>query len=204
MRVLVIDLEMGNIRSLTAALEYLGADHIVSDDPADIESATHVILPGVGAYDAAMEKIAGSSLHNALLDIYKKAKPLLGICLGMQLLAGGSDEGKLPGLGCIQGQFHLLDASPNSGDKVPHVGFATMYGYEETGLFKVIGENSDFYFVHSFALASLCGDLNIAYCNHTVPFVAGFQQGNLCGVQFHPEKSQSTGLRLISNFLELS
>ena len=110
MRVLVVDLEMGNIRSLTAALKYLGVDPVVSDNPADIELATHVILPGVGAYDAAMEKIAELSLYDVLLNICKKAKPLLGICLGMQLLADGSDEGKLPGLGVVPGQFRLLDA----------------------------------------------------------------------------------------------
>ena len=206
MRIMVVDLEMGNIRSLTAALTYLGADHIVSDDPAEIESATHVILPGVGAFDAAMQKIAELSLAEGLLNFGRElAKPLLGICLGMQLLAEGSDEGKLPGLGFIPGQFRLLKASPDLSHKVPHVGVSAVYGYQEIGVFKNIGTRADFYFTHSFALASAGEELNnVAYCDHDVPFVAAFQYKNLCGVQFHPEKSQSTGLRLISNFLELS
>lgn len=203
MKVLVVDLEMGNIRSLTAALTYLGANHVVSDNPADIETATHVILPGVGAYDAAMEKIAGLSLKEALSVFYNRAKPILGICLGMQLLAEGSDEGELVGLGFVPGKFQRLTASPALGHKVPHVGFSSVYGYDKDGLFKGIHSPADFYFVHSFALTVLDNKYNIAYCDHTGPFVAAFQFGNLCGVQFHPEKSQSTGLRLLSNFLEL-
>lgn len=203
--VLVVDLGIGNIRSLTAALAYLGANHAVSTNPAALKSATHVILPGVGAYDAAMQKMRELSLTEALQEYgVVGGRPLLGVCLGMQLLFERSDEGELPGLGMLPGRFRMLAADPAAGHKVPHVGFATTYGYEQVGLFAEIGLTADFYFTHSYALHSLQAASNTALCDHTAPFIAAVQQGNLCGVQFHPEKSQSTGLQLLSNFLELS
>src|SRR5207253_3092094 len=124
--------------------------------------------------------------------------------LGMQLLCESSEEGSLPGLGLMPGRFLRLASSPHSQQKVPHVGFSSVYGYREDGLFTGLGQKSDFYFTHSYALPVLKQDCNAAFCDHVQPFVAAFQNENICGVQFHPEKSQSTGLRLISNFLELA
>ncbi len=205
MNVLVIDLGFSNIRSLTSALTYLGVSHVVTANPAAIESATHVILPGVGAFDIAMQMVAKLSLLEPLQRYaVEKKLPLLGVCLGMQLLFEGSEEGCLPGLALMPGRFLRLTSNPHSHQKVPHVGFSSVYGYQETGLFKGLGQKSDFYFTHSYALPTLDQDCNIAICDHTQPFVAAFQNENICGVQFHPEKSQSTGLRLISNFLELA
>lgn len=205
MNVLVIDLGVGNIRSLTSALTYLGVNHVVTANMAVFGSATHVILPGVGAYDTAMQMIAKISLVEPLQRyVVEKGMPLLGVCLGMQLLCEGSEEGYLPGLALMPGRFLKLASSSHTQQKVPHVGFSSVYGYRETGLFKGLGRKSDFYFTHSYALPSLDRDRNVAICDHAQSFVAAFQDENICGVQFHPEKSQSTGLRLISNFLELA
>jgi glutamine amidotransferase len=205
MNVLVIDLGLGNIRSLTSALSYLGVRHVVTDRPGDLESASHVILPGVGAYDAAMRMVAKISLAEPLREYaMTKKMPLLGVCLGMQLLCEGSEEGNLPGLGLMPGRFMKLHPAPDSRQKVPHVGFSSVYGYRQTGLFKELGEMAHFYFTHSYALPVLDQKGNFAVCDHAQPFAAAFQNENICGAQFHPEKSQSTGLRLISNFLELA
>ena len=205
MKVMIVDAGMGNIHSLISALNYLGVEPVVTDDPAAFESATHVILPGVGAFDAAMQSLGDRSLTGTLQRYaVDKKKPLLGVCLGMQLLFQGSEEGRLPGLALMPGRFLRLAPDLGLCRKVPHVGFASIYGYREVGLFRGLGPNSHFYFTHSYGLPSSNGDWNVASCAHTQPFVAAFQKDHLCGVQFHPEKSQSTGLRLISNFLELS
>jgi glutamine amidotransferase len=205
MRVVVIDSGMANIRSLTAALEYLGAPCVVSVDAADLESATHVILPGVGAFDGAMRNLGAHALTDALVDFGgRQGRPLLGVCLGMQLLSEGSEEGEQRGLGLVAGRCRRLRADPQGGRKVPHVGFSHVYGFSPDGLFKNLGSEADFYFTHSYALPAGDSEMNAGYCDHTQTFVAAFQRGNLCGAQFHPEKSQSTGLRLISNFLELA
>jgi imidazole glycerol-phosphate synthase subunit HisH len=204
MKILVIDLGTSNIRSLTSALMYLGVQPVVTSDPSAIESASHVILPGVGTFDAGMKRISELSLA-APLRTYamEQQRPLLGVCLGMQLLFNESEEGRLSGLGLVAGQFRKLQSTYQSMHKVPHVGFASVYGYRQTALFKEIGTNAYFYFTHSYALPGIEEDWNVALCDHAQPFVAAFQRRRICGVQFHPEKSQSTGLRLLSNFLEL-
>ncbi|NOT22159.1 MAG: imidazole glycerol phosphate synthase subunit HisH [Nitrospiraceae bacterium] len=204
MKILVIDLSTSNIRSLTSALIYLGVQPVVTSDPSVIESASHVILPGVGAFDTGMKRIAELSLGIPLRTYaLEQQRPLLGVCLGMQLLFNESEEGRLSGLGLVSGQFRKLKSTYQSMHKVPHVGFSPVYGYRETDLFKGIGPKGCFYFTHSYALQGIEEDWNVALCDHVQPFVAAFQKRKICGVQFHPEKSQSTGLRLLSNFLEL-
>ena len=204
MQVLVIDLGIGNIRSLTSALSFLGASHVVSGEASALAQATHAILPGVGAFDAAMEAIGERSMMAPLRDdASERGMPLLGVCLGMQLLCEGSDEGSLPGLGLAPGRCIRLEPDPSIGRKVPHVGFSQVDGYQEEGLFNELGSRSDFYFTHSYALPALEDGSNVGLCGHGKPFVAAFQSGKICGAQFHPEKSQSAGLRLLSNFLDL-
>jgi glutamine amidotransferase len=203
MHVVVIDLGVGNIRSLTSALSYLGAPHSVSEDPDALVCATHAILPGVGAFDPAMKVLSERSFASALRAFATERKrPLLGVCLGMQLLFEASEEGTLPGLGLMPGRFARLTARPGSPHKVPHVGFSPMHGFTASGLFEGFGSEAYFYFTHSYALPAIGTGCNVGLCDHERPFVAGFQQANVCGVQFHPEKSQSAGLRLISNFLD--
>ena len=205
MNVVVIDLGVSNIPSLTSALTYVGAPHVVTRDPNLLESATHVVLPGVGAFDAAMRMIGSLSLTNHLRRYaIEQKRPLLGVCLGMQLLCEGSEEGSLPGLALVPGRVTRLSGSAAPRHKVPHVGFSAVYGYTDDGLFKGLGQQTYFYFTHSFALPSLKEAANIGLCDHASRFVGAFQKGNICGAQFHPEKSQSAGLRLISNFLEFA
>lgn len=205
MKVLVIDLGTSNIGSLTSALRYLGVTPTVDSDPSAIASASHVILPGVGSFDAAMTRIAALSLSVPLrVHAVERQRPLLGVCLGMQLLFDGSEEGKLPGLGLVAGRFLKLSATRQSTHKIPHVGFSAVYGYRDVGFFKKLGPRAHFYFTHSYALPVLGEDWNVALCDHARPFVAAFQRRVICGTQFHPEKSQSAGLRLLSNFLELA
>lgn len=203
MRVVVIDLGTSNIQSLVSALTFLGVSPEVTTDSSALLRATHVILPGVGAYDPAMERIEELRLAASLKNYaIAQQKPLLGVCLGMQLLFEGSEEGRSSGLGVLKGWFSRLGTQPGDSFRVPHVGFAQIYDYEETGLFKGLESRSYMYFTHSYALPVTGEGGNIALCNHTTAFVAAFQKGNLCGVQFHPEKSQSSGLQLLCNFLE--
>ena len=205
MNVCVIDLGIGNISSLTSALTYLGANNVVvTSDPSALVSATHIILPGVGAFDTAIRAADDMALRNPIQRVALQNRiPLLGICLGMQILFEGSDEGCMNGLGLMPGHFTRLRSDTASQRKVPHVGFSLIHGYRESGLFRELGAQAHLYFTHSYALPALADNCNVATCQHTRPFVAAFQKENICGVQFHPEKSQSTGLRLLSNFLEM-
>ena len=205
MKVVVIDLECGNIGSLSSALTYLGAEHVITSSASALDSATHVILPGVGAFDAAMQAMERLSLIEPLTRYSAdRSRPLFGVCLGMQLLFEGSEEGRRPGLGVMQGRSVRLGSDVRSRWKVPHVGFSSVYGFNQTGLFSEFGQSAHFYFTHSYAIPALDDEANIGLCDHAQPFVAAFQRANVCGAQFHPEKSQSQGLRAISNFLELS
>jgi imidazole glycerol-phosphate synthase subunit HisH len=205
LHVAIVDLGIGNIRSLSAALAFLAAEHTVTSSPTALASATHIILPGVGAFDAAMRRVADLDLGGPLQQCAMDAgKPILGVCLGMQLLLEGSEEGMLPGLGLARGWARRLVPSRTDRLKVPHVGFAQVYGYEAAGLFAEMGPRSDFYFTHSYALHDVGPATNLAFCDHSRPFVAAFEMGRICGVQFHPEKSQSTGLVLLANFLTIS
>lgn len=170
----------------------------------ELSQASHVILPGVGAFDAAMERIEALGLYEVLRTIALDTKvPFLGVCLGMQLMFDSSEEGERSGLRLMPGRFTKLTADIGVKLKVPHVGFDRTYGYRREGMFAEQAESAHFYFTHSFALNSLEADCNVAMCDHSSPFVAAFQHENVCGVQFHPEKSQSTGLQLLADFLTI-
>jgi glutamine amidotransferase len=201
-RLSVIDLGTSNMRSLTSALAYLGAPYTVTTTADDVAGATHVILPGVGAYDAAMSSMHRLGLYDALRE-HGARRPLLGVCLGMQLLFEGSDEGEHAGLGLVPGRFHRLAPPAESDGKVPHVGFARVSGFAGAPLYAGFGPEAYFYFTHSYALTTPPPADAVGVCEYAQPFVATFQRGHLCGAQFHPEKSQSSGLRLLSNFLDL-
>lgn len=204
-RVAVIDIGTSNIRSLVAALAYLGVEPVQVSDPQGLEDAHHVVLPGVGAYDAAMESLTAHKLVEPLRrHALERGRPLLGVCLGMQLLFTGSDEGERAGLDILPGRFSLLKPDSSVRRKVPHVGFAAVRGFKATGLFSGLGDHADFYFTHSYALRDFAADGNVAWGRHGEPFVAAFQCGLISGAQFHPEKSQSSGLRFLSNFLDAS
>jgi glutamine amidotransferase len=198
--VVVIDYGMGNLFSVSSALRYLGCDPRISDDPGVVESAAHVILPGVGSFRLAMERLHERGLDEAIRRCTRSGNHLLGICLGMQLLgASSTEDGNTTGIGVIPNTVQLFDGS--AGVKIPHVGFNEIMPTAPVGLFKGLPDHPHFYFVHSYQMSVGALDCAYATCNYGGEFLAAFDMGNVCGAQFHPEKSQANGLQFLRNFL---
>jgi len=199
----LIDYGMGNLWSVRSALQYLGYTSAVSSVPAEIECADILILPGVGSYRAAMQALRERGLDQAILEaVAGKKKKLLGICLGMQLMgSNGSEDGETAGLGLIPSRVERFDVTSMKGLKVPHVGFNLVRSEPDSVLFRGIASPADFYFVHSYRLlaAGLSGIHGI--CQYGQDFLAAYERDNIFATQFHPEKSQTNGLRLLRNFL---
>jgi glutamine amidotransferase len=185
-----------NIASLQFALQRLGANSNVSADAEQIRNASHVILPGVGAAAAAMARLHEKKLH-ALIPVLEQ--PVLGICLGMQLLFEASDEGDARCLGIIPG--HAGRFAPAAGRPVPHMGWNTLKIERPSPLLEGVSQGDYAYFVHSYALAT--GAATTASCDYGDPFSACVQWRNFYGAQFHPERSAKVGARLLQNFLGL-
>ena len=197
--VIVIDYGMGNIGSVYNALTQLGASFRVSDRKENVRAADAIILPGVGAFQAAMHNLRALDLVDELTDqVIGRGKPFLGICLGMQLLARDSVEnGFSTGLGWLDG--HVVAMQP-PGLRVPHVGWNGVQIGRPAELFQRIDEGAHFYFDHSFHLQ--CRDEWVtATCDYGERYIAAIARGNMLAVQFHPEKSQRNGLKLLRNFL---
>jgi glutamine amidotransferase len=195
-RVAIIDSGGANIASLRFALARLGADATLTTDARTIQSASHVILPGVGAAAAAMQRLRQSGLENLIPTL---EQPVLGICLGMQLLAEASEEDSATCLGVIPGTVRKLLASPDT--PVPNMGWTRASLVRNHALLKGIDNGSYFYFVHSFALP--VADHSLATAKHTEEFTAILQHGNFFATQFHPERSSAMGARLLANFLDI-
>lgn len=201
MNVVIIDYGMGNIKSIIGALKYIGVNKIkVSRNLKDIEDSDKIILPGVGAFPMAMKNIKALSLDKYLKsEIIDKKKPVLGICLGMQLMGKSSTEEILSsGLGFINSQVEILSDESN---KVPHVGFNQVHINKNSVLFDGLEDLSDFYFVHSYQMNSE-NNIGQSLCEYGNKFIASYEVGNIAGVQFHPELSQTNGLKLLKNFLD--
>ena len=200
MNVQLIDTETCNLKSISNALKFLEVNFSVVSDPRNLLSATHIILPGVGAFDAVMKKLTSNGLSDALRDkISKKDSAILGICLGMQILGEYSDEGDTSfGLGAIPAKIKKLKAMPSN--KVPHVGLNSVEYASDSQLFKGIPNNSDFYFVHSYYIEA-GNQAQVAGRGHYgKDFAAALAEGSRFAVQFHPEKSHTHGLQLLQNF----
>lgn len=203
-RVAIIDYGMCNLDSVRRAVEECGGKVVVTDDPADLASADRIILPGVGAFPDAMRNLKARSLHTALAnEVLGQSVPFLGICLGMQMLAtAGHEGGDTAGLGWIDGEVRRLQPT-DTDRRVPHVGWNEVEPSTESAIFGGIPFGSDFYFVHSYHLD--CADR--ADVAARTPYADGFcsavERDLVFGVQFHPEKSQQNGFRLLSNFLAL-
>jgi glutamine amidotransferase len=203
MRIGIINYGMGNLGSIQNALESLGADSFIMGSPDMLETADRIILPGVGAFRAAVEHLEEDQWIPAIKQaVLEQKRPLLGICLGMQLLLSSGDEGgHCKGLGFIEGEvkrLQLKDASL----RVPHMGWNEVDYTCGSPIFQNIPDQSDFYFVHSYAAIPVSDDDVVARTKYGGDFVVAIRRKNVFGVQFHPEKSSIPGRKLLQNFLE--
>jgi glutamine amidotransferase len=194
----IIDYGMGNLRSVQKGFEHAGvADVVVTGNPALVSVADGIVLPGVGAFRDAAAELRDSGLREVLLERVAAGVPLLGICLGMQLLADvGLEDGEWAGLGLVPGVCERLP----SGVKIPHIGWNTVTYPRGSRLFDTIPEDTAFYFVHSYHLRPADPAVVIGQAEHGIPFAAAVECGNVYGAQFHPEKSSAMGLRMLANF----
>jgi glutamine amidotransferase len=201
----IIDYGSGNFSSVMNAMNLLCSDIVPVRTPNDLEACERLILPGVGAFGAAMKSLESLSLLGALEKaVLKEKKPFLGICVGMQILARkGYEFGENPGLGWIDASVRRFELH-DSDLLLPHIGWNNVEDHAEQILFQGINsEEPSFYFVHSYCMEiPLDGDVEVTLCRYEKPFVAAVRKGNIFGVQFHPEKSQKNGLRVLKNFLE--
>lgn len=203
MRIAIVDYEMGNIMSITSTLNFLGVDEVlVTNNFDELKSSEKIILPGVGSFAKAMSKIIEYNIDKILNDlVIINKKPLLGICLGMQLLCNSSTEdGFNKGLGFINADVTKFE---EQSIKIPHVGFNQVCTNTNSILFKEINNYADFYFTHSYKVNS-SENINQSICSYGQNFIAAFEIENIYATQFHPELSQNNGLQLLKNFLNES
>lgn len=200
--IVIVDYGVGNLNSVQNMLSRAGAASIISSDAVAIRSASRLILPGVGHFGFAMEALHERGLTDVLLECAGAGMPLLGICLGAQLLGRGSEEADVPGLGLLPMETKRFDDSRlRHGEKVPHMGWAaTRPVAKNSPLLSGLDEASRFYYVHSFHFS--CDDPGMVLCTaeHGYEFPAGVHRGNVAGVQFHPEKSHTFGRQFLQNF----
>ena len=198
----IIDYDAGNIRSVEKALRFLGEETCLTRDREKILTADRVILPGVGAFGDAMEKIKKFALEEVIHEAVEEGLPFLGICLGLQLLFERSEEcSAAAGLGILKGE--ILRLPEKEGLKIPQIGWNSLKYPNAGRLFQGIPEDSYVYFVHSYYLKGAQEDVVAGITEYGVPIECAVQKGNLCAVQFHPEKSSSAGLKLLKNFIAM-
>jgi imidazole glycerol-phosphate synthase subunit HisH len=196
-RICILDYGMGNLRSVEKALEHVGATVTITNDAETVRAADGLILPGVGAFPKAMEGVRHLGLDELISERRGAGVPILGICLGLQLLFDSTTElGGAEGLGLLPGSVAELEAD---GLKVPHIGWSPTRWEKDSPLIEGIDSETPFYFVHSFAPAPEPGDL-LGTATYGARFACAAERDNVFGVQFHPEKSSAAGLRLLSNF----
>jgi glutamine amidotransferase len=194
----VVDYGMGNLKSVCNSLEHIGEAPVVLGRPQDFEGVTHLILPGVGAFAAAMDNLHGRGLVAPILNHVAAGKPFLGICLGMQLLAeAGSEPVETKGLALIAGRVDKMA----SGVRLPHVGWNNLDFVRPHPLFEGVKRNVDFYFVHSYHF-SAPAECELGISDYGGRFCAIVGRDNIVGIQFHPEKSQDNGLKMLENFAQ--
>jgi glutamine amidotransferase len=203
--VTIIDYGMGNLWSVQSAFQYLNCSVTVTSDPETIVKSDRVVLPGVGSFRAAMETLRITGIAESIIELVSiRGVNILGICLGMQLLGSGSPEdGETNGLGLVDGRTDGFDSHIAKVVKVPHVGFDTVRFGEGTKLFHGMLEEGDFYFVHEYRMKTIRDLKTVSWCNYGEYFVAAFESNNVFATQFHPEKSQANGLRVLKNFVEI-
>lgn len=199
----IIDYGVGNLFSLVSSLKAIGVDAVVTSDIETIKNADKLILPGVGAFADAAKKLRDSGLDKVVIEQTKNGKPLMGICLGMQMLFEKSFEyGEHQGLGLISGQVVPMEGKIPENLKIPHIGWNGLKFKNQSPIFKYINEGDCVYFVHSY-YAETPDDNLIATCEYGKELTAAVQKGNIYGCQFHPEKSGSVGLKILKAFSEI-
>lgn len=200
----IIDYGVGNLSSIKNMLKKVGCDAVISSDEDTIGKADKLILPGVGAFDACAKKLQGSGLINLLnKKVLEDRIPVLGVCVGMQLLTEGSEEGMLPGLGWIKGRVvKFKQQRLPAGLKIPHMGWTDIILNKSSRLFLDMHEEPRFYFVHSYHPQLVNGEDVLVSATHGYTFEAGMERENIIGVQFHPEKSHKFGMKLLENFVK--
>nr|WP_294678834.1 imidazole glycerol phosphate synthase subunit HisH [uncultured Blautia sp.] len=198
----IIDYDAGNIKSVEKALQYLGQETVVSRDPEVLLKADKVVLPGVGSFGDAMEKLHNYGLIPVIHRIVDKGTPFLGICLGLQLLFESSEETPgAEGLGILKGR--IVKIPPSEGLKIPHMGWNSLHLQNSGRLFQGISEDAYVYFVHSYYLQAEEPEIVKATTQYSTCIHASVEKGNVFACQFHPEKSSSVGLQILKNFAQL-
>jgi glutamine amidotransferase len=200
--VTVVDYGLGNLGSIVNMFRRLGQDARISGSPAALRDAHHLILPGVGAFDQGMQQIEQRGLRPVLEERAKAGVPILGICLGMQLMTAGSEEGALAGLGWVAARTLAFRGRVPPAVRVPHMGWDEVLSTRDAGL--GLGPGSRFYFVHSYFVSCEDPGLECGRSEHGLAFTAAFRRDNIVGVQFHPEKSHRHGRALLEAFARLS
>jgi glutamine amidotransferase len=196
----IIDYNAGNLKSVETALRYIDEDFIISSEPDKIRNADRLVFPGVGEAAAAMKVLDDTGIGTAISEFYTKGNPLLGICLGSQIVLSNSEESDATCLGLVPGKAVLF--SGNIGLKVPHMGWNQVTHNNRHKIFSGIPENSSFYFVHSYYPNPDDDSLIIGETEYGVKFASGISKENLVSFQFHPEKSGPVGLKLLKNFFK--
>lgn len=200
----VLGYGLGNIRAFLNIYEQLNIECIVATEASQLRDADRFILPGVGAFDHAMLQLASSGLKEALTDeVIEKKKPVLGVCVGMQMLADSSEEGEESGLGWIPGTVRKIQFAEGTKRILPHMGWNQIDISNGHPLLKGLDEAFGFYFLHSYYFSCRAQDNSIATADYAAPFACAVAENHIMGVQFHPEKSHHNGIQLLKNFAEI-
>ena len=201
----IVNYGSGNIAAIANIYTRLHIPHTVAETPADLEGADHYLLPGVGAFDRCMQELNASGMREALDRlVLEQKKPILGICVGMQLLANGSEEGTEKGLGWVPGEVKKFDpAQFHQATRMPHMGWNTVEPTQPGGLFEGVDLSTGYYFLHSYYYAPAAPDYTLAVTDYAGRFSSAVHRENVFGVQFHPEKSHQAGIQLLRNFAQL-
>jgi glutamine amidotransferase len=201
----IINYGLGNILAFANLYKRLNVPVAVADRAEDLQGASKLILPGVGSFDHAMELLDGSGMRGPLDDlVLNRGVPVLGVCVGMQILGSASDEGRLPGLGWVKGRVRRFDQTLlDQPARLPHMGWNDVSPARDGGLFAGLEKDARFYFLHSYYFDCESSDSVLATSEYGAEFSSAVRAKNIYGVQFHPEKSHSYGTRLLQNFAEI-